>query len=538
MSERRPDLQVDIIAPSSYDRRGVVKQCWKALMRPPAFDVLGALVNKAASDYGLNISVANHNERIEKGDGYLSLIKRDESVPSHVVFITAKTFEMPRAIDIARDLRKEGKQVVIGGVGVTLADCKVYQYLIEEGISFNVGEGENTVGQIIKDAANKQLRPVYWQQGFVDLRKAPIPLVTPKREHNQTITHQAALDISEGCPFNCSYCGVIKARGRRTTEERSRNVSACMEYIEKTHAEGLPIMIIDDNFRMSWAYREGGLKESMIDLNDSLKRKDKKGLYLLTQMDTRPDVIDEAEELAAMGIKQVFVGMESLDPAALAASRKKQNHPEVYRKLVDKFHAAGDGIAVGSGVMIGFPSQTPESIRREMRGFAKLVDIAHPFLVTPVPGTDDYIDAVRSGELTTWDLNSYDSTRSVRNWFENMSQEEAEAAYRQSYFDLFPFRNLFKPDVPSRWEQIKRMAYARGLAEMGQRIEKYPFHCMMDGIPHWSSTPMITRPISGFRGFVVDPDDPAFQSRASYDQYKEEYLSQVAWSPQEETVAV
>lgn len=536
MIEKRPDLQIDIIAPSSYDRRGVVKQCWKALMRPPAFDVLGALVNKAASDYGLNISISNHNERVEKGDGYLGLIKRGEMAQSHVVFITAKTFEVPRAIDIARDLCEEGKQVVLGGVGITLADCKVYQYLTEEGISFNVGEGENTVGQIIKDAVNKQLRPVYWQQGFVDLRRAPLPLVASKSEHNRTITHQAALDISEGCPFNCSYCGVIKARGRRTNEERSRSVSACVEYMEKTHAEGLPIMIIDDNFRMSWAYREGGLKESMIDLNESLKRKDKKGLYLLTQMDTRPDVVEEAEELAAMGIKQIFVGMESLDPAVLAASRKKQNHPELYQTIVDKFHKYG--IAVGSGVMVGFPPQTPEGIRREMRGFAKLVDIAHPFLVTPIPGTDDYIDAVRSGELTTWDLNSYDSTRSVRKWFENMSQQEAEAAYRQSYFDLFPIRNLLKSGAPSRWEQFKRVAYTRGLTEIGQRVDGYPFHCMMDGIPHWSSVPVVTRPINGFTGFAIDRDDPAFQSRASYDRYKEEYLSQVAWSPQEETVAV
>lgn len=534
MSERRPDLRIDIIAPSSYDDKGNLKQSWKILMRPPVFNIIGGLAYKAASDYGLAISVANYNERIERGNGYLDVIKRDEPSQSSVVFITAKTFEIPRAIDIAIDLQRAGKQVVLGGPGVTLADYKLYQYLVEEGISFNVGEGENTVGQIIQDALNHQLRPAYWQKGFVDMRRAPLPLLTGKSGHNQTVTHQAALDISEGCPFNCSYCGVIKARGRRTSEERSRDVSTCMEWIERTHATGLPIMIIDDNFRMSYAYRKGGLKGSLIYLNEKLERKGR-GLYLVTQMDTRPDVVEETEELAAMGVKHVFVGMESLDPLVLAASRKKQNHPELYQSIVDKFHK--HGIAVGSGVMIGFPPQTPASIHREMRDFAKLVDIGHPFLVTPVPGTDDYLEAVQKGELRTWDLNFYDSTHSVRNWLEKMSSQEVEAAYRQSYFDLFPIKNLFKPETPSWWEQVKRIAYVRGLAELGNRFYGYPFHCMMDGIPHFPQAPVVRRPADGFTGFALDPEDPAYQDPKSYTEYKEAYLSRIAWSPQDPVFA-
>lgn len=537
MPERRPDLRIDVIAPSSYNEEGVLKQSCRITMRSPVFEVLGALAYQAGRDHNLGISVANHNERLERGDGYLERIKKDGSAQNHVVFIAGtKTFELPRAVDIARDILRAGKQVVLGGSGVTLADCSVYQSFINEGISFNVGEGENTLDQIVQDAAVRQLKPVYWQRGFVDLRRSPLPLVTGKKEQKGTVTHQAAIGIGEGCPFDCSFCGVVRVRGRKVTAERSREVSACMEWIERIHAQGLPIMITDDNFRMTYAYREGGLKEEMIYLNKKLEREKGKGLHVVTQMDTRKDVVDEVEALAEMGIKNVFFGMETKDPEVLRALRKKQNDPAFYQTLVDKFHR--HKIAVGSGLMIGFWPQTPQSIYREMGEFAQLVDMGFPFFVTPVPGTDDYIDAVRQGQLTTWDLNSYTSTRSVRNWFTKMTQEEAEAAYWNSFRILFNQHNLLKQEAPVKLEQFKRIIYARTLTEVGNMINGRPIHFLMDGIPHFlPPSSRVHRPADGFRGFAIDPDDPAFRDRESYDRYKEEYLSRVAWSPQEPIVA-
>lgn len=533
MSGKRPDLKIHIIAPSSYEDDGRLRQYSRILMSPPALDVLSGISLQTAEDLNFRISIAYHNERIERGDGYLSSITNDESADNSIVVITAKSFEIPRAIDIARELRRAGKQVVLGGPGVTLADCKIYQYLIEEGIPFNVGEGENTVGQIIQDALTNKLKSAYWQRGYVDMRKAPLPVFPEKDKHNKTITRLAALGTSEGCPFGCSFCSVIKIRGRRISAERSRNPDDCVAWIEEVHARGFPIMLTDDNFRMSYTYE--ALQRPLIRLNEKSKRKGRE-LYLFVQLDARPDIINEADILAAMGVKQVFFGMETNDPAVLANSKKKQNKPERYRDIVDAYHRKG--IVVGTGVMVGFPSQTPDSIQKDIKAFSQLVDLAHPYTVIPLPGTPDYIEAVKKGEIRTWDLNSYDGTHFVRDWFENMTTEDAKKAYHQSFFDLFPLKNLLHgPKTLSLKDRIKRCLYGRGLAEWGKRRYDRPFHVMMDGIPHIPPGPVVRRPVDGFTGFPLDPQDPAFADPKSYDEYKEQYLLQVAWNPQEAVAA-
>ncbi|MDO8577250.1 MAG: hypothetical protein Q7R82_02845, partial [Candidatus Daviesbacteria bacterium] len=247
MSERRPDLRIDIIAPSAYDDRGDLKQYWMVLMRPPVFAVLDGLADQAANDFGLNISIAHHNERTKRGEDYLGSIIRARSLADeNVVLITAKSFEVPRAIDIAKKLKEAGMQVVLGGPGITLADCRVYDYLVQEGIPFNVGEGENTVSQIIQDAVDHQLRPAYWQKGYVDMRQAPLPALPRKSEYRQMIQGFAAIDIGQGCPFKCSYCSARELRGRRMTVDRSRDVSSSMPWIREAHDRGFSVMIIDD----------------------------------------------------------------------------------------------------------------------------------------------------------------------------------------------------------------------------------------------------------------------------------------------------
>jgi len=475
-------------------------QYFFVLMQPPVFPVLEALAVEAAQDSGIkNLTVHCINERLEKGDDYLQhIIAEKMTAGANLVFLSAKSFELPRAIDIARLLKATRLQVVIGGTGPTLADWKTYQYLVNQGVSFNVGEGELTVRQIIKDALADKLKLAYWQKEYVNLRKAPLP-VSPRREdYCRSLTKYAAIGTSEGCPFNCSFCCVTTLRGRKICPERSREPGAVIEWIERTlRNTGLSIMLTDDNFRRSYSYPE--LKKGLIKLNEKLDGK----LYFFVQLDASQDVIAEAADLSKIGVKQAFFGFESLDSEILAGIAKKHNRPGLYRAIVDAFHKFD--ITVNAGLMVGFPNQTPASILAETQAFSELVDLAHIYAVTPFPGSRDYTETVSRDELLTHDLNFYDTAHCVRDWFQNMTPAEAEMAYRESFSRFFTVRHLWTNKLRGElWRRnLKHTIYGRALAEWG-KFRGRPLHLMMEGPPRRTR---VWRPRDGFRGFTLTQED-------------------------------
>lgn len=533
MSERRLSLKTHILAPSSYDDKGRLKQYSRILMRSPAFAIIEGILDKAADDYGINVSIVHHNERLERGDGYIRSIIDDKSAGNSLTIINTKIFEVPRAVDIARELKKAGKLVALGGPGITLADISLYKELIKESIPFNVGEGENTIPQLQQDAVEGRLKPVYWQKGFVDMRLAPPPKIPHKEELKKVLTKFAAIDISEGCPYICSFCPIRKARGSNTFPSRCRPVEQVVAFISEAHDKGLSVMVIDDNLRMAYTYPQ--TKQALIALNEE-KKSQGRALYLFGQADVRPDIIAEIPDLAAMGYRHLFFGMETKDKLVLAESKKKQNDPELYQVIADECRKYG--IAVSTGRMVDFPPQTPESIHAETLEFCGIADIINNFLTTPMIGTDDNFEAVRKGQITDWDLNNYDSTHSVRAWLKNMTQEEAVKVYYRTFKESSPIKDIIQNRFQPWDSRTRGRLYSRLLAELS-RVYGRPFHPMMDGLPKFPPLALwgrVNRPADGLRGFVQDPNDPAFISPKNNTLERAKFLSKVAWSPEDKGI--
>jgi radical SAM superfamily enzyme YgiQ (UPF0313 family) len=260
----------------------------------------------------------------------------------------------------------------------------------------------------------------------------------------------------------------------------------------------MAVMLTDDNFRRSFAYPE--LKERLIKLNRELRNK----LRLFIQLDAAPDVIREIPDLARMGVKYVFLGLESLDSSILSGVSKKQNKPEHYRAIVDEFHK--HDILVNTGWMVGFPDQTPQSIAAEATAFSELVDIAHPYCVTPFPGTRDYYDAIKNKTIIDWDMNNYDSLHVVRNWFQKMSIAQAQKAYTETFARFFSLKHILGVYSGLPWRTIKAGVYSRALVELGRFAGGRPLHFMMDGLPRRAR---VWRPKNGFRGFELTLEDLA-----------------------------
>lgn len=497
-------LNLFVISPSSYDDSGRLLQYYRILMKTSALTVLKSLVLSASDSLDIKCQVFLIDERLEKGEKYLQKIKQLPQEET-LVFITVKSFELPRGIDIARDLRQAGYIVVLGGPGVTLADWKTYDFMFRCGLSFNVGEGELTIKQILSDFVNRKIRTLYWQKEFVDLSLAPLPSLSERREHERCLNPLVGISTSEGCPFDCSYCCITTLRGKNISEKRSRDPKLVVDWVEETHRRGLPVMLTDDNLRRSYHYET--LKKLLIDRNERQEKK----FRIFAQIDVAPGILNEIPNLAKMGIIQVFPGMETLDPEVLSWMKKSQNRPRDYLEIARKYREYG--IMVNSGVMIGFPSQTPATIENEIREFIKILDFISINIATPFPGSQDYKIAVKDGTITTFDPNYYDLQHCCRDWFINTSPYAVEKAFFKVLFQSSTLRWRLGDgrSFSLKRRNIKNNLYSRFLVILGYMMRGRPYHYMMNGIPRLTD---VFRCNDSFRGFALTLED--LEKKESY----------------------
>jgi radical SAM superfamily enzyme YgiQ (UPF0313 family) len=125
-----------------------------------------------------------------------------------------------------------------------------------------------------------------------------------------------------------------------------------------------------------------------------------------TQIAKQPDLV---ELLGKAGCFEIFLGVESLDRQTLKTMHKHHNRPEQYRHIVEM--CAEFGVPTHFSNIIGFPNQHGEDIRNHLEA---LRDIAPPvasfYILTPIPGTEQYDDYRKDGMLVDRNLDRYDTT--------------------------------------------------------------------------------------------------------------------------------
>lgn len=496
------DLNLHIIYPSTYDcvaGQEYLAQWQWVLMQPPVFSVLGALAEQAGQELNCSLKKINfYDERTEKGDFYLEkIISAQKNDYCNLIFISCLTMGLSRAVDIARLLQKHGvRHIVFGGPGITLADLRTLKFLVENQISFNIGEGEETVIRIIADCLSNNLRPCYWQREYINFSKAPLPLL-PETAKPLIPGQLAGLEGSRGCPHNCDFCCVTQLCGREMSPRRSRDPQKVVDWIAEAHMRGRAVMLTDDNSRY-YAHRH--LRKSLIDLNERCANK----LHLFGQFDAHPSVIKETRDYQAMGFKSGFFGFESLDKANLAEFSKNHNKPELYENIVQAFNECD--IVVHSGIMVGFSGQTYDSIIKEAQKFSQLIDLGYFYAIIFFPLTKIWEQGVIAQDFITWDPNYSDTRHFTRDYFTNMTLGDATRAFDQAQRAFFSWSHL-KRKSPNRriWRaNVKNATYGRALVELGYMLRNRPYHLMMESFPKWKR---VKRPLDSFRGFALTTED-------------------------------
>jgi radical SAM superfamily enzyme YgiQ (UPF0313 family) len=133
-------------------------------------------------------------------------------------------------------------------------------------------------------------------------------------------------------------------------------------------------------------------------------------LPLFVQCDTQVAHQREfVELLGRAGCFMIFVGVESFNRQTLLSAHKAQNRPEAYREIVRLCSA--NRIASHFANIIGFPSDTAAGIREHVSELKAIrPDSASFYILTPIPGTQQYDEYLRAGWISETNLDRFDCT--------------------------------------------------------------------------------------------------------------------------------
>jgi hypothetical protein len=348
-----------------------------------------------------------------------------------VALVGVQSNQYPRALDIARALRAAGIQVAIGGFHVSgclsMLDGKAVglDACRDLGISIFAGEVEGRLDDLLRDAVAGRLQPVYnFLKDLPGVEGTPVPFL-PVGNLRRTLGLSSSFDAGRGCPYQCSFCTIINVQGRKSRYRTPDDIEAL---VRANWAQGVSkYFITDDNFARNKDW------EIILDRLIKLREVDRIPLGLLIQVDTLchklPNFIEKAKRA---GVTRVFIGLENINPDNLAAAKKRQNKITEYRKMLLAWKA--QGIFTLAGYILGFPADTPSSIRRDIEIIQRELplDVCEFFCLTPLPGSEDHQTLWRKGIDMDPDLNNYDIEH-VCTDHPKMTRQEWAAIYQEAW---------------------------------------------------------------------------------------------------------
>jgi radical SAM superfamily enzyme YgiQ (UPF0313 family) len=151
---------------------------------------------------------------------------------------------------------------------------------------------------------------------------------------------------------------------------------------------------------------------------------------------------DLIERAAEAGLRSLFVGFETLSPANLRQSNKKQNLGRDYAAVVRRLDDLG--IKINGSFVFGLDEDRPDVFRRTVDwAVERGITTATFHILTPYPGTALYTRMDSEGRIRTRDWDLYD-TRHVVYRTRGMSEEELEAGYWWAYEEFYRWRSIVR----------------------------------------------------------------------------------------------
>jgi hypothetical protein len=424
-----------LIKPSHYDDDGYVIQWIRSAIPSNTLAVLNGLALDCAErrvlghDVPITIDLYDETNTVIPID---AIIRRMKGYASGMVgLVGVQTNQFPRAVDLAEDFLKANIPVMIGGFHVSGCVAMLpelprdIQAAGEKGISLFAGEAEGHLDEVLCDANRGALKPLY---NFLNegrgLEGAPPPFL-PVQVVQNTFRRLSSFDAGRGCPFQCSFCTIINVQGRTS---RYRSADDVEQIIRANLQQGVGrFFITDDDFARNSNW------EAILDRCIELREKEGLVISFTAQVDVGAYKIPRfVEKCARAGCNNIFIGLESLNPESLAGAKKRQNKIWQYRTMLQAWK--DHGCTTVAGYILGFPTDTPESVARDIEIIKNELplDGLEFFCLTPLPGSEDHRKHVERDAWIEEDMNKYDLEHVTMD-HPRMSKVEWQRVYRDAW---------------------------------------------------------------------------------------------------------
>ncbi len=334
-----------------------------------------------------------------------------------------------RAYRVADHYRARGSYVALGGLHVTSLPDEA----LAHADTIFLGPGEQTFPAFLKDFREGAAERVYRSTSGRTLERLP-PIRRDLIQRGRYLVPNSIV-VTRGCPQHCDFCykDAFFGGGKSFYTQRVDDALAEIERLPGRHLYFLDDHLLGDR-RFARALFDG-----MHGMNRVFQ-----GAATVDSILTG-NVIEHA---AAAGLRSIFVGFETLSPANLVSSNKRQNLGRDYKAVTDRLHHLG--IMINGSFVFGMDDDDEDVFRRTVDwAIAHGITTATFHIQTPYPGTALHARMRAAGRLMTdnWDL--YD-TRHVVYRPARLSQEALKTGYDWAYREFY------------RWTSISRASRAHG----------------------------------------------------------------------------
>jgi hopanoid C-3 methylase HpnR len=332
--------------------------------------------------------------------------------PDVIAFGVNYLANIPEVIDLSLETRRRhpASLFVVGGHSASFTARDILRHAGGAIDCVVKGEGEEVIPRLLEAAAHDRAH-LHTVPGVVTLegegpppqKVADLDLITPARDllpHRRryfigVLDPAASIELSRGCPWDCSFCSAWTFYGR---SHRQRSPQAVAEEMSTIREPG--VFIVDD---VAFIHAEHGLAIG----REIERRKIRKRYYL----ETRGDVLLRNREVfqywKRLGLEYMFLGIEAIDEEGLKLHRKRV-------KLSANFEALEFARSLGLAVAINIiadPAWDEARFQVIREWAATIPEIVNISVNTPYPGTESFLGEAH--RLTTRDYRLFDIQHAV-----------------------------------------------------------------------------------------------------------------------------
>ncbi len=282
--------------------------------------------------------------------------------------------------DHADTLRRAGKQVILGGIHVTVCPDEA----VRHANAIVTGEAETIWPEVCQDLLSGKLRERYAGSPTPPSRMSAVDY---RFFGNRKYLTPASLFATRGCNRRCSFC--VSSRYMGPYRVKPLEVLASeIHQLTKLYPHSF-LQFTDDNLLANRRYA--------FELLSLLRRKRRRFVTMITV----DQFCDHAlmEEMASSGCLGVAIGVESVDDRNCASVSKYQNLQQPFSDAVR--HANKLGIQTVALIMVGLPHDTPEALTSTLQYLKTIPCSFFDIRILRIyPSTPLYHQMLASGELS------------------------------------------------------------------------------------------------------------------------------------------